>query len=197
MNKQVKPLAMLLAIVILAISISGCSGKQEVEFGARVEKFISEVSINTGSIYPFCYFVSERLRADNVGAEEMDETYFNVCADEYAAYLRKAKLEGDDISGLSLQEMAERAAWIQEEYTKIKAINVKAENFDELQAAVDRAYEAHQRLLALSTTLRGPADGFAKEADDLLAAASAARQDAIDLLQPYYQKPGYVKLINQ
>ena len=68
---------------------------------------------------------------------------------------------------------------------------------DELQAAVDQAYEAHQRLLALSTTLRGPADDFIKEASDLLTAASTARQDAIDLLQPYYQKPGYAKLINK
>ena len=195
--KKLKPLAMLLAIAILVTSITGCSNKKEVEFGASVKKFMDEVSVNAGAIYPFCHFESERLRADGIGDEEMDEAYFNDCADAYAAQLLIDKSKGDDVSDLSLQEMTVRAAWIQEEYTKIKAINVKAENFDELQTAVDQAYEAHQRLLALSTTLRGPADDFLEEAGDLLTAASTARQDAIDLLQPYYQKSGFVQLINK
>ena len=192
-----KTTAALLIIALFATCLSGCGSKAEVEFGASVNKFMNEVSINTGAIYPFCYFESERLRADGIGAEEMDEAYFNYCADAYAAQLSKAKLEGDDISDMSLQEMIDRANWVQEEYKRIKATKVKAENFDELQAAVDQAYEAHQRLLALSTTLRGPADDFLEEAGDLLIAASTARQDAIDLLQPYYQKPGYAKLINK
>ena len=189
--------ALLLIVALLTTGLSGCGSKAEVEFGASVNQFLRKANTNTNAIYIFCFYESERLRADGIGDEEMDEDYFNDCANAYAAELLIDKSKGDDVSDLSMQEMIDCANWVQEEYTKIKKLKVKAENFDELQAAVDRAYEAHQRILALSTTLHGPADDFLAKAKSILTDATTALQDGIDLLQPYYQKPGYAKLINK
>ena len=73
---------------------------------------------------------------------------------------------------------------------------MKAENADDLKKTVQQLYEAHQKLLARSTTIYGPAEDFLNECSSYFADASGAHSDAADLLQPYYQKPGFSKLIN-
>ena len=189
-----KGIAILLALAILA-GMTGCGNKQEIEFGAKIYRFMQETSINAGAIHTLCYIESECLREDGIGAEEQNEEYFDHCIDRYNEWLTKWSSEGDDVSDNELAAIIDRANWIQEEYPKIMEMQVKAENREDLQDAVNRLYEAHQQLLAISTTLTGPADDFYKAADDAFTAATDARKDCIKLLEPYYQKPGYSKLI--
>lgn len=178
-----KLLSVLLALAILA-GMTGCGNRQEIQFGADVSNFIGLTMKNVNDISDLCFAEYEQLQDDRIGTESLGEDYFNKCA---------ARFEQE---GGSLDQLAQRCQEIDQAYKKIMAMDVKAENADGLKDAVQRIYEAHQKLLARSTTIYGPAEDFLNECSGYFADASGAHSDAIDLLVPYHQKPGYNKLIN-
>lgn len=193
-----RTIAFLLVLALIAACLSGCESKAEVEFGAKVHDFINLAHRNADAIYSLCTVEAECLRADQIGSEEQDQAYFDKCISEFNKKVNEWRLEGDDVSDYDLSLMTKRCELVDQAYQEIMSSNVKAENADELKDAVQRLYEAHQKLLARSTTICGPADNFQAECKALfIDDATGARVDAIDLLVPYYQKPGYAKLINE
>ena len=178
-----KGIAILLALAILA-GLAGCGNRQEIQFGADVSNFISLTMKNVNDISGLCFAEYEQLQDDGIGAEALGEDYFNKCA---------ARFEQE---GGSLDQLAQRCQEIDQTYEKIMTMNMKAENAEGLKDAVQRIYEAHQKLLARSTTIYGPAEDFLNEYSSYFADASGAHSDAVELLQPYYQKTGFTKLIN-
>lgn len=192
-----KTLVLILAAAILATALAGCGSKKEVEFGAKVNKFINHAHTNADAIHTLCTVEAECMKKDRIGAEEQDQAYFDKCADEFAKKVARWSADGEDVSAYYLSVITKRCELVDQLYREIMNTNVKAENGDELKNAVQRLYNAHQKLLARSTTICGPADEFLDECDTLFFDdATQARVDAIDLLQPYYHKPGYAKLIN-
>lgn len=190
--------ALLALILLLTTFLSGCGSKKEVEFGAKVHKFVNHAHINADAIHVLCTVEAECMKKDRIGAEEQDQAYFEKCADEFAKKVAKWSADGEDVSAYYLSVITKRCELVDQLYQEIMETNVKAENGDELKDAVQRLYDAHQKLLARSTTICGPADEFLDECDTLFFDdATQARIDAIDLLQPYYQKPGYAQLINK
>ncbi len=180
-----KLLCFLLVLTILSAALSGCGNKKEIEFGAKVHHFLGLAMDNANDIMSLCAVEYEQLRDDGIGAEEQDDDYFDKCA----ARFRKE-------TGTNLDLLVQRCEEIDQEYQEIINMDVEAENAGTLKNAVKRLYQAHQKLLARSTVIYGPAEDFLNECSEYFSDASKANSDAIDLLQPYYQKPGFAKLIN-
>ena len=180
-----KTIAILLAAAILALCLSGCGNKKEVEFGAKVHNFIEQATDSASDILSLCVVEYQQLQDDGIGAEKMDSDYYKKCANRFT----------DEGYG-NMTTMLTNSNLVDQMYQEIMAMNVKAENADGLKDAVQRLYEAHQKLLARSTNIYGPAEDFLNECSGYFADVSGAHSDAVDLLAPYNRKPGYVDLIN-
>ena len=179
-----KTIAILLAAAILALCLSGCGSKKEVEFGANVSNFIGLTMENANDLLELCAVEYMQMQDDGIGAETFGEEYFSKCSNRF-------QKEGGDLAVI-----IDRCSKIDEQYQAIMASKAKAENADALKDAAQRIYEAHQKLLARSTNIYGPAEDFLNECSGYFADASQAHADAVELLEPYHHKPGYSKLVN-
>jgi bisphosphoglycerate-dependent phosphoglycerate mutase len=196
--KKLKPLAMLLAIVILVTSITGCSSKKEVEFGASINNFIELITSNTSPLLNLCSIEADCMREDGVASGKQSKEYNKKCVSRYTSQLAKWELDGFDTSNDDVSDINERTKQIKDEYKRIKGLKTRnAENYTELMDAVTRAYDAHQKMVNLAANIYGPADKFYQDAQDAFNDATIARSDILELLVPYYKKPGYAELINQ
>ena len=189
-----RTITLILALALLAACLTGCGSKQEVQFGADVFNFAYVTLDTVSDLEDFTIAVADCLEEEGITGSINDEVFLGKCVYRYADLLQEWKADGYDVSGQSFDEITGRLPGILEQHEKISQSTVKAENGDELREAAERLFRAEQAMVNHVINIYGPADEYRNKALDIMSEAADANSDIIELLQPYYQKPGFVQL---
>jgi len=193
-----KTVILLLTLALLFACLAGCANKDEIQFGADCLRFAQEAMTATSNMFTFAYSIAECLEEENITIPvKNDMVFYGKCVQHHDLAMQQAKLEGDNVEGLATDEITASLPGIIEQYEAISGNKIDAENAVALRAAVVRLYQAEQDMIYHVTNISGPASSYRERAGKILDKAADARQEILDLLQPYYHKPGFAALANE
>ena len=193
-----KTVILLLTLALLAVCLAGCANKDEIQFGADCLRFANEAPDVTSDMDTFAGSIAECLEADGVTIPlKNDWTYYGKCVQHHELNVQQWALDGEDVTGLTQEEITSRLPGIIEQYEAISGNKIDAENAVALRAAVIRLYQAEQDMIYHVTNVAGPADSYRDRALTILDKAVQARKEILELLEPYWQKKGFPNLANK